>query len=158
MNTFYMYTLSLADYEDLVNNDRLTLDQRRIRLNNHLLVSGTNRRIITMILRLNGLEEVKEGEVPEDCFDVHTFSMRYEQIQELVQQELQIAAGHFSHTLHKVNLAAFYYLSFAVKREITVVLVKNELPDGVVERNNWEGISPSMGMSRFYYDELDYGL
>lgn len=152
MNTFYIYMLPVEKYTELIENPDLNDNQRRIQLNNHLLVSGTNRRIITMILRQNGFQIDDEFEMPAHGFDVHVFPTTYEQIQEVVQEEVRMAAGHFSHTLHKINLAAFYYLSFNVNKALTLVLIRNELPEGMIERNNWEGISPTM--NRFYQLEL----
>ena len=150
MNTFYMYTMPLSQYSDLIKDKSISEDKKRVRLHKHLLLSGTNRRIITLILRENGLSE--DDQMPQHGFDVHTFSMKYRQIESLVQEELCEAAGHFSHTLHRLNLAAFYYLSFDVEKELTVVLIRNELPGGVYDRNNWEGISPTM--NRFYRPEF----
>ena len=39
-----------------------------------------------------------------------------------------------------------------MEKELTVVLIRNELPEGVYDRNNWEGISPTM--NRFYRPEF----
>lgn len=156
MNTFYIYTMKLDEYQQLMDDDFISDETRQIKLNNHLLVSGTNRRIITELLRLNGLHELVQGESDVNVFDSHVFGMKYNQLQSLVQDEVRMAAGHFSHTIHRVNLAAFYYLSFHVERELTVVLLKNELPDGAIERGNWEGVPPTPAptYSRFYDSDL----
>lgn len=149
MNTFYLYTLSLEDYEIIATNPDLNSDKRRLKLSNHLLISGTNRRVITRMLHLQAANEVQTSKLSRDEFQV--YSVRYEQVQEIVTQELQLAAGHFSHTIHKVNMAAFYYLSFTTERELTAILVKDE-PEGIATRT-WEGRPPTPLMNRFYGEE-----
>lgn len=148
MNTFYLYTLSLEDYEMIATHPNLSGDKRRLKLNNHLLISGTNRRVITQMLELNSSNSLKPSQLSRN--DFHIYGLRYEQLQDVVIQELQLAAGHFSHTIHKVNMAAFYYLSFSTHRELTAVLVKDE-PEGISTRS-WEGRPPTP-MNRFYGEE-----
>lgn len=151
MNTFYIYTLNLAQYERLMEEELMSEDSRQLHLNQHLLISGTNRRIITDILRLHQQHALTKGKPdPTHQPDMQHFGMKYHQMQSLLQDEVRMAAGHFSHTIHRVNLAAFYHLSFQLARELTVVLLKNELPDGALDRQSWEGVPPASGLSRFY--------
>lgn len=156
MNTFYIYKMNLDSYERLIDDEIMDDRERLLHLNQNLLVSGTNRRIITELLRLNGLHELLES--PDNVLhqsDMYVFGMKYHQMQAMLQNEVRMAAGHFSHTIHRVNLAAFYYLSFDVNRELTVVLLKDELPEGVIDRQSWEGVPPAAGLSRFYDVDLD---
>lgn len=156
MNTFYIYNMSLSNYENLIHEEMMSDEIRQLHLNQHLLISGTNRRIITDILRLKQQEQLISGSPdPVHQPDIDHFGMQYKQIQALLQEEIRLAAGHFSHTIHRVNLAAFYHLTFQLSRELTVVLLKDELPDGAIDRYNWEGIPPSAGFSRFYGGEIN---
>lgn len=147
MNTFYLYTLSLEDYE-MIATSNLSSEKRLLKLSNHLLISGTNRRVITQLLHLISNQTLPNSKLSHSDVQIH--GLRYEQISQTLTQELQLAAGHFSHTIHKVNLASFYYLSFSTHRQLTAVLVKDE-PEGLSTRS-WEGRPPAP-MNRFYGKE-----
>lgn len=147
MNTFYLYTLSLEDYE-MIATSNLSSEKRLLKLSNHLLISGTNRRVITQLLNLNSNQALQNSKLSHNDVQIH--GLRYEQVSHILNQELQLAAGHFSHTIHKVNLASFYYLSFSTHRQLTAVLVKDE-PEGLSTRS-WEG-KPPAPMNRFYGEE-----
>lgn len=140
MNTFYIYTLSLEDYEGIANNPNLSGDKRRLKFANHLLVSGTNRRVMTQLLDLVSIDAMPKSALSRN--DFYVYGLHYEQVQEVLNQEVQLAAGHFSHTIHKVNLATFYYLSFATHRALTAVLIKDEY-EGISTRG-WEGKPPEL--------------
>lgn len=100
------------------------------------------------------MHELAEGKSNVNVFDSHVFGLKYHQLQALLQHEVRMAAGHFSHTIHRVNLSAFYYLSFNTKRELTVVLLKDEQHDDEMERNRDEDTLSSSRFSRFYNADL----
>lgn len=144
MNTFYIYTMSLEDYESVATNPNLSADKRRLKLSNHLLISGTNRRVLSRLFNLIGADAISKSQLSRQ--DLQIYNLHYALVQDVLSEELQLAAGHFSHTIHKVNMAAFYYLSFSTHRALTAVLVKDE-PEGVSTRS-WEGRPPE-SMNRF---------
>lgn len=147
MNIFHIYMMHLDEYLNLQQEEIISHKERQLYLHEKLLISGNNRHIITEIMHLhqkNALLETKQRSP-----HVHFFGLQYQQIQALLQNEVRAAAGHFSNTIYWVNLAAFYYLSFHLAHDLTVVFTKQD------EHFEAEAI-PHTPYSRFYQGQLGH--